>query len=453
MSVQNTYLNNVAVIGAGGKMGSGIALLLLQEMVLGAKEGQDFPILTLIDSNEKTIYSLKGYLRAQLPKFAEKNIVRLREIYKNNSNLVSNEEMIRHFVDRALDSINCSISLDSAKHATLIFEAIAEKAALKIELYKSLKKYCGEETLFFTNTSSIPISYLNEQAALNDHIIGYHFYNPPAIQKLLEIIPLEKVNSRLLAVANDLASRLKKTVVISRDIAGFIGNGHFIPEGFFACREAELLAAKQPLREAVYLINMLSQDFLIRPMGIFQLIDYVGIDIFQNIALIMREHLKDDTLWHSLIDAMVAKGVVGGQHADGSQKPGFFAYEGTKICGAYDFADETYHPLEKGGWNDSCRQELGPLPQGHSPWKKLVNDRQQEEKLRNYFDHLSTGTALGELLAMKYLGNSCAIARKLVANHVAKSLREVSTVLKTGFFHLYGPDASWMPHNETGSQR
>jgi 3-hydroxybutyryl-CoA dehydrogenase len=444
-----TYLENVAVIGAGGKMGSGISLLLLQEMTLQAEEQQTHATLTLIDTNEKSLYPLKQYLRTQITKFAEKNMIKLRDLYKNNPQLISNEDIIEHFVNRALDFTNFSFIIDSAKNAKLVFEAIIEQAPIKIELYKFLKEKCSNETFFLTNTSSIPISYINQEASLNNRIIGYHFYNPPAIQKLLEIISPENVDTQLTSIANELAKRLKKTVVNSSDVAGFIGNGHFIPEGIFACQQVNTLANQHPTHEAVYLINRVTQDYLIRPMGIFQLIDYVGIDVFQNIAKTMRTHLHNDAFQHPLIDAMVENNVLGGQHPDGSQKDGFFQYAGTKIIGYYDFDKKNYQPIENANWIDSCNKELGPLPEGHSPWKNLVKDRQQQDKLQQYLHHLSIGTHTGEQLACEYLHHSFNVAKQLVDNNIAQSLSEVSTVLKTGFFHLYGPDASWIQHNET----
>ena len=77
----------------------------------------------------------------------------------------------------------------------------------------------------------------------------------------------------------------------SNDVAGFIGNGHFMRDALHGVAEVERLAAECGFVEAVYMVNRVSQDFLVRPMGIFQLIDYVGLDVCQCILGVMNDRL------------------------------------------------------------------------------------------------------------------------------------------------------------------
>jgi hypothetical protein len=118
---------------------------------------------------------------------------------------------------------------------------------------------------FLTNTSSIPIGELDEKAGLEGNVIGFHFYNPPAIQKLMEIIPPKTVNPELAEFANQLAKNLKKVIVLSNDVAGFIGNGFFMRDILYAVQETRKLAEKMPLTEAIYALDKVSRDYLIRP--------------------------------------------------------------------------------------------------------------------------------------------------------------------------------------------
>src|SRR6185295_16568588 len=99
-----------------------------------------------------------------------------------------------------------------------------------------------------SNTSSIPIHLLASESGLKDQLIGFHFYNPPAVQKLVELIPQERagevadeVADEVLAISQELAKKMNKIVVYSRDVAGFIGNGHFSREIALACRFVEEL--------------------------------------------------------------------------------------------------------------------------------------------------------------------------------------------------------------------
>src|ERR1700733_10286349 len=101
-------LTKVAVIGAAGKMGEGISLLLFQEMARSEAEkygavGTGKYRLYLIDTKEETLVGLRHYLRLQLTKYAEKNINQVRKYYKENQALISNEEIIQAFVEGAMD--------------------------------------------------------------------------------------------------------------------------------------------------------------------------------------------------------------------------------------------------------------------------------------------------------------------------------------------------------------
>lgn len=415
MSILDEKLKRIAVIGAAGKMGSGIALLLLQEMARleaehTGKVGSGAFKLVLVDANEEALNHLHHPLRTHLCRYAEQNINLLRKYFRDNPVLVSNEDCIDYFVEHALTIVRFDNRLEDSK---LIFEAIVEDIEAKVALFKAL---ADKEAYYFTNTSSIPIEVLNQKAQLDNRLIGFHFYNPPAVQKLLEIIPPLHVKQELKDLAEELAKRLKKTVVYSKDVAGFIGNGYFIREAAYAFKKAET--------SSLDIVNTVTQEYLIRPMGIFQLIDYVGIDVCQKIAAIMQINLP-------LLNPFIKAGVLGGQYADGRQKNGIYQYEGHQRKGIYALKEHQYIPLE--------HVELGPLSQGHIPWKVLQKDPDKDAKLQTYFQNLMRENTIGAQLAKEFLVNLDEIANGLVERGVARSLEDVETVLKHGFFHLYGP--------------
>ncbi len=193
-------LENVSVIGAAGKMGSGIAVLLALEMVklkLKPENKDKLYRLNLIDISEKGLDGLKAYMKAQLLKSAEKQAIMVRELYKDRNDLVENAEIVNAFVDDTYNILNFETDLGLARKSHLVFEAIVEDEKIKIKTYNALKKLCSPDTFFLTNTSSIPIGYLDEKAGLRGRIIGYHFYNPPVVQRLVEIIMSAKAISIL----------------------------------------------------------------------------------------------------------------------------------------------------------------------------------------------------------------------------------------------------------------
>jgi len=434
-------LENVTVIGAAGKMGSGIALLLANEMAATRlrPENKDRHFkLNLIDVSDEALAGLMGYLKTQLCKLAEKQTVLLRSLYQDRADLVENGEIIDEFISEALLLCRCSTDVGMAAGSHMVFEAIVEKIDIKVQIFSRLKEICDDNCFFFTNTSSIPIKEVDEQAGLGGRIIGFHFYNPPAVQKLAELISSDATLPEVKEISVDIAKRLRKKIIPANDIAGFIGNGHFMRDGIHAMDEVRRLEGELTMPGAIYALNRVSQDFMVRPMGIFQLIDYVGIDVFQCILRVMNEYLEE-TLQDDLIDAMVERKVLGGQNADGSQKDGFLKYEKGRPAGIYDLETGEYKMLDPDGWSGELDARLGALPESHSPWKALLMDPGKQDKLAGYFTALKPLDTLGADLTKRYHQRSYEIGKALVADGVAANDDDVNGVLTSGFFHLYGP--------------
>jgi 3-hydroxyacyl-CoA dehydrogenase len=431
-------LCDVSIIGAAGKMGSGIATLVAQELArLKLKNPGTTYKANLIDVNEEGIDGLRNYLKGQATKVAEKSIVSLRAVYESRQDLVENHEVIDAFVDETLGVLNFGTDFGLAKNSNIVFEAIIENEELKVKVLKELKELCSKDTLFFTNTSSIPIGYLDKEVGLDGRIVGYHFYNPPVVQRLVEVITSSDTRADIKKLANEFGTRLGKKLVPANDVAGFIGNGHFIRDGLHAMSEVQKLSSEYSLPGSIHIMNRVSQDFLVRPMGIFQLIDYVGVDVFQCILRVMNKHLQDDSLQSDLVDRMMEKNVRGGQRADGSQKDGFLKYERNRPVGVFDLDKGEYAELEK--LKSQFDSRIGDLPSGFCPWKSLIADPKKADTLSAYFNNLKSAPGLGTGLAQSYLARSKQVGKKLVEDGVANSEADVNAVLTNGFFWLYGP--------------
>ena len=437
----DTRLERVAVLGAAGKMGSGITLLLAAEMARQKikPENKDRKyVLHAVDLSDDALCGLLSYLRPQFTKIAEKSIVSLREAYAGRDDLVENYDIIAAFVDEAMSVVRPSSNLDSAAGSRLIFEAIIENEDVKIDVFKKLDSVCPD-AYYLTNTSSIPIGVLDKGAGLGGRIVGYHFYNPPAVQKLLELITSDQTLPELVDLGNELAKRLRKKVFPANDIAGFIGNGHFMRDILHATSEVERLKSDLGETGAVYAMNRVSQDYLIRPMGIFQLIDYVGVDVCRFIMQVMTKHIEGETLNDDLLDRMAEAGVMGGQYANGSQKDGVLKYEKGRPVGVYDLAKGDYRMFDDGDWTKEIDGKLGEMPEGNAAWRALLMDPKKDEKLEAYFKNLAASDAPGAELAKAYLVRAKEIGEKLVADGVAESPDIVNGVMTNGFYHLYGP--------------
>ena len=432
-------LQNVAVLGAAGKMGSGISLLLAQELartqLTPEGKGKVFR-LALIDLSEEALAGLLSYLRAQLVKRAEKSVGELRTLYADRADLVENGQMIDEFVASAMSVLRPCTDMSGIAGATLVFEAVFEDEKLKIDLLTRARAAADPDAWYLTNTSSIPIGGLDRKLELGGKIAGYHFYNPPAVQKLLELITTENTLPEVKKAGEALAKRLGKKVFAANDVAGFIGNGHFMRDGLHAIAEADKLRAGGDWAPALYKLNRVSQEWLIRPMGIFQLIDYVGVDVTGMILEVMNTYLPGQGLKSDLIDQLVAKKILGGQNHDGSQKDGILKYEKGKPVAVYELARGEYVPFSS---LQAADQELGPLPDGYRPWKALLMDRGKASQLESHFAALRASDTQGARLAVAYLKAAKAIGEKLVADKVALSVDDVNGVMTNGFYHLYGP--------------
>lgn len=431
---------NVTVMGAAGKMGSGILLLTAMEMadmsLKPENKGKQF-LLYALDISQTALSGLMKYMQAQVNKAAEKKAVALRKVYADRKDLIENSDIINQYVKDVMNLIRPVTTIESAYESTLVLEAASENPELKIKLFLQINQNNKKQPWFFTNTSSIPIGYLDKEARLEGRVLGVHFYNPPAVQKLVEVIKAETTKADLAEFASMFIKNLRKIEVPSHDFAGFIGNGHFMRDALHGMAEAQKLTKEMSFVDAVYTINKVSQDYLIRPMGIFQLIDYVGIDVCQYIMKVMAPHVKDEKIHSPLLDKFMEMGVKGGQNHDGSQKDGFLKYEKGRPVGIYDPDKKQYVAIAD--ISAKCDEKLGVLPKSFVQWKTVVGNPNKEEVFKNYFSELKSMKTFGAELAKSYAKRSKEIGLKLVSDKVAYAEKDVNTVLLTGFFHAYGP--------------
>ena len=433
-------IRKVSVLGAAGKMGSGILLLtaveMADQMFKPENKGKTF-VLNAIDTSDEGLTGLLKYLRSQVLKAAEKKIVALRLLYSDKPALIENSEIIDAYVSDVMSIVRTTTRIEAAYDSMLVFEAVSENQVLKEKLFRQINENNPNQPWFFTNTSSVPIGGLNKNAALQGRILGFHFYNPPAVQKLVELITIAENPAEMVEFANKYAANLRKTVVPSNDIAGFIGNGHFMRDALFGIVEAERLSLNMPLHEAIYCIDRVTCDFLSRPMGIFQLVDYVGLDVVQFILRVMQPHMQGEQLHSSLLDELVLSGVKGGQFSDGSQKDGFLKYQKGKPVAVIDKLTGSY--IDFDSFSEKTDGWLGAVPAEILPWKLLVKVKDKDTVLIPAFKALQASPGPGAGLAVAFAVNSRDTARKLASDGVARNEKDVNTVLLTGFFHAYGP--------------
>ena len=432
------FPSKIAILGAAGKMGSGITLLTALEVTrvrLTDPRSKNCRLFAL-DISESALDGLKNYLRTQITKKGEKDPDFLRSLYSTDS-LTSNEQLINKYIKDVFDSVVFLTDLKKLPDIELILEAVNENPELKASLINDIKKQTTKSPIVFSNTSSIPINEIEKSTELEGRVIGFHFYNPPAIQKLIELVTTTKTEKSILEFASAFAKNIKKVVVPSNDIPGFIGNGHFMRDMLFGFSLVENLSLDMPLHEALFMVNYISQTLLIRPMGIFQLVDYVGLDVCVNILKVMNSRIIEEDLHSDILNSIFEQDIIGGQNPDGSQKDGIFQYEKGSITAIYNYTKKNYVSVKEIADKIIKKLEIDDI--SIPIWKEIIGDSEKEYKLAKYFNNLFSKDSLGADLTKRYLIHSKQIGENLIKNGVTSSPENVNQVLLLGFYHVYGP--------------
>jgi len=169
-------------------------------------------------------------------------------------------------------------SVDDLHRCELVIEAAPEQLDLKRELFEHVSDVAPQYAVLATNTSSILVSSLASAAARPENVVGMHFFNPPPLMRLLEVIAAEQTGEHALALARAVGERMGKHVIEASDGPGFLVNRCGRPFGGEALRLLQERVAKV---EQIDRVCRLGGGFR---MGPFELMDLVGIDVGFEVA-------------------------------------------------------------------------------------------------------------------------------------------------------------------------
>lgn len=222
----------------------------------------------------------------------------------------------------AAERLQLAPSLERLAPCELVVEAAPERLELKHELFRRLSEICADETVLATNTSSILVSAIAREAAHPENVVGMHFFNPPPLMRLLELVAAAQTGERALRVAREVGEAMGKEIVVARDGPGFIVNRCGRPFYNEALRALEERVASL---EQIDRICRLGGGFR---MGPFELMDLVGLDVNLEVSRSVTEQSFGEPRWKpSLTTArMVAAGRLGrktgrGYYAYGEGEP------------------------------------------------------------------------------------------------------------------------------------
>ena len=237
--------------------------------------------------------------------------------------LVSKEKISKEEGDSIFGRIKPVVDLKEAvKDAELVMEVVPEIMDLKKKVYAELDQVAAPEVIFASNTSTLPITEIANTTSRPDKFIGIHFFNPPQLMKLVEVIPGEKTAQEVTDLTKDYVKSVNKQAVLCRkDVPGFIINRLFIPMVHEACFVKDRTGAT--LEE----IDSAVKFKLGFPMGIFELADFTGMDVIHKATVEM--HLRDKKVInpHPLVEKMFEEKKLGQKSGEGYYKYSDDKYE------------------------------------------------------------------------------------------------------------------------------
>jgi 3-hydroxyacyl-CoA dehydrogenase/enoyl-CoA hydratase/3-hydroxybutyryl-CoA epimerase len=205
--------------------------------------------------------------------------------------------MTRGEMSRKLAKITTSTDWSGFHHVDVVIEAVLEKLELKKQVLREFEEIAKEGAIFATNTSTIPITKIAEEAKHPERVIGMHFFSPVDRMPLLEIIAGEKTSPETIATAVAFGRRIGKTVVVCKDGPGFIVNrilGPYMNEAGFMLEEGYSIEA---IDKALVKFGM--------PLGPLHLLDEVGIDVAQKAGHVLSEAFGERAKASKLVDLLV----------------------------------------------------------------------------------------------------------------------------------------------------
>jgi 3-hydroxybutyryl-CoA dehydrogenase len=171
--------------------------------------------------------------------------------------------------------------------AQLVVEAVPEHLTSKAALFAELDEICPPETVFATNTSSLPVTAIAAGTQRPGRVVGMHFFNPAPVMRLVEVVRTVLSEDDVVDTVRDLAERCTKTPIVVDDRAGFVANALLLPYLNHAARLVETAQASvdgvdAAVREATGL-----------PMGPLALMDLIGLDVCVPILDVLWEEFRD----------------------------------------------------------------------------------------------------------------------------------------------------------------
>ncbi len=286
-------IQKIFVVGAG-LMGSGIA----QTAIVN---GYD---VVLNDQRQEALERAQMGIQKALEREVEKG------------------RMTQEAMDAALPRLALDITIEGAKDADLVIEAVFENLEAKQTVFQQLEEVCPPHTIFASNTSSISLTALASATKRPSRVVGMHFFSPVPKMRLCEVIYGLLTDQEVLSEIKTVGERMGKTLILSDDKPGFIVNRALLPMLNEAC-----VIVGSNIGSVEDMDNGMKLGCN-HPMGPLELADMIGLDILLNVMNVLSKEYGEKYHPSMILRKMVTAGFLGRKSG-----AGFYIYENGKKVG------------------------------------------------------------------------------------------------------------------------
>ncbi|MFE3720433.1 3-hydroxyacyl-CoA dehydrogenase family protein [Streptomyces cyaneofuscatus] len=252
------------------------------------------------------VFAKAGYTVVLAARGQEKADLAKGRIAKSLERSVSKGRLTAEARDETLARITAAGSLDAFAEVDLAVEAVAEDLEIKQQLFATLDKVCRPGAVLATTTSSLPVIAIARATGRPEDVIGMHFFNPAPAMKLVEVVRTVLTADDVHATVRAVCTKIRKHPVDCGDRAGFIVNALLFP---YLNNAIKMVEEHYATLDDIDAAMKLGGGY---PMGPFELLDVVGLDVSLAIEKVLHKEFRDPGLAPApLLEHLVAAGCLG----------------------------------------------------------------------------------------------------------------------------------------------